>query len=424
MNFCVCQSEKTKKIEMVRRMKSIKELYRIGKGPSSSHTMGPEAAAKLFRAENPEADRFSVRLYGSLSLTGKGHGTDRVLRETFQDVPVEISFIDDPGFPLPHPNTMDLFAFREGKQTAYLRVLSVGGGEIVIEGRPTRESAELYPHRTFGEISGYCEKEGLTLPEYVRKFDDPDVTNALARVLDTMKRAVEEGLHTEGILPGKLHVRRKAAALYERALRRESPSMRESRLLSAYAFAVSEQNAAGGVICTAPTCGACGVVPAVLLLAQQTEGYSDAELTDALATAGIIGNIVKTNASISGAECGCQAEIGTACSMAAAGLAQLRGLNLRQIESAAETAMEHNIGLTCDPVCGLVQIPCIERNAVAAQRAVHAVMLAEIISETHKVSFDCIVRNMYETGKDLLSAYRETAVGGLAKLYGDAPEGD
>ncbi len=237
-----------------------------------------------------------------------------------------------------------------------------------------------------------------------------------------MRAAVARGIAAKGILPGNLGVTRKAALLYCRPMPNELPETREMRLRSAYAYAVSEENAAGGIICTAPTCGACGVVPAVLLRAQETEGYSDAELTDALAAAGLIGTLVRTNASISGAECGCQAEIGTACSMAAAALGQLRGYDLHRIESAAETAMEHSIGLTCDPVCGLVQIPCIERNSVAAQKAVHAALLAGVLADTQKVSFDCIVRNMYETGRDLLGAYRETSTGGLAKLYRDRAE--
>lgn len=398
-------------------MKSIVELYLIGRGPSSSHTMGPEKAAKLFLAEHPEADRFAVRLYGSLALTGRGHGTDRVLRETLGEARTDITLIPQAPFPLEHPNTLDLFAYRNGEQTGFLRARSVGGGAIEIDGRPTPPSEECYPHSSFDEIVSYCRENGLTLPGYVAAFDRPGWREHLREVLRVMRQAVERGISQTGVLPGELGVRRKASVLYRSVLPDEAPEMREMRLRSAYAYAVSEENAAGSIICTAPTCGACGVVPAVLLRAQIAEGYTDEELTDALATAGLIGTLVRTNASISGAECGCQAEIGTACSMAAAALAQLRGYDLYRIGSAAETAMEHSIGLTCDPVCGLVQIPCIERNSVAAQKAVHATLLAGLLADTQKVPFDCIVRNMYETGRDLLSAYRETSVGGLAKLY-------
>lgn len=398
-------------------MKSIKELYLIGKGPSSSHTMGPEKAAKQFLKEHPDAERFTVRLYGSLALTGAGHGTSRVLAETLGEGKTEIESIRTAPFPLKHPNTMDLLAYRGDREIGFMRVRSIGGGAIEIEGRQTPPDEDCYPHTSYEQISAYCEENRLTLPEYAARFEKNGWRDYLAEVLSVMRAAAKRGIATTGILPGELGVTRKASLLYRTPLRNESEEMREMRLRSAYAYAVSEENAAGGIICTAPTCGACGVVPAVLLRAQETEGYSDAELLDALATAGLIGTLVRTNASISGAECGCQAEIGTACSMAAAALGQLRGYDLRRIESAAETAMEHSIGLTCDPVCGLVQIPCIERNAVAAQKAVHAALLAGLLADTQKVSFDCIVQNMYETGHDLLSAYRETSIGGLAKLY-------
>ncbi len=400
-------------------MRSVTELYLIGRGPSSSHTMGPEKAGKIFLAENPNAEHFKVCLYGSLALTGHGHGTDRILSETLGEGRTEIELIPNPPFPLEHPNTMDLFAYENGKQTAFLRVRSVGGGAIEIDGRPIPQSEDRYPHNTFSEIADYCTENHFTLSQYVAKFDKPDLTVHLANVLQVMKNAVRRGISTDGILPGNLGVRRKAKLLFETSLPNEYPETREMRLRSAYAYAVSEENASGGVICTAPTCGACGVVPAVLLRAQETEGYTDREMIDALAVAGLIGNLVRTNASISGAECGCQAEIGTACSMASAGLGQLRGYDIKRIGCSAETAMEHSIGLTCDPVCGLVQIPCIERNSVASQKAVHAALLGGFLGDTQKVSFDCIVRNMYETGKDLLASYRETSVGGLAKLYGN-----
>ncbi len=370
--------------------------------------------------EYPDAESYRVRLYGSLCLTGKGHGTDRVMRQVFGDRPLKIEFVEHPGFPLAHPNTMDLIAYRESRQAGFWRVRSVGGGEIEIDGRPALATEERYPQQSFSEIVSYCKKHRMTLPQFARQFDRPELYRHLEQVWMVMKRAVAEGIRAEGILPGGLSVRRKAAMLYNGTIENERAATYESRILSAYAFAVSEQNASGGIITTAPTCGACGVLPAVLLQAQESGGYRDEEILDALAAAGIVGNVIKSNASISGAECGCQAEIGTACCMATTALAQLRHYSFRQIEYAAENAMEHYIGLTCDPVCGLVQIPCIERNSVAAQRAVHAAMLAGVVSNTQKVSFDCIVNNMYETGRDLLSAYRETSVGGLAKLYGKA----
>ena len=396
-------------------MKSLKALYRIGAGPSSSHTMGPERIARRFLSMFPDAGHYRVTLYGSLAATGRGHGTDAVIRRVMP-TGTEVLFCTD-DTPIEHPNTMDLFASKNGTQIGFLRVRSVGGGAIEIDGRPTPPSEDCFPHHTFAEIAAYCEEQHLTLPQYVARFERTGWREHLRMVLGVMRDAVERGIHTEGGLPGELGVKRKAAVLYRAALPTESPEMAEMRLRSAYAYAVSEENAAGGVICTAPTCGACGVLPAVLLRAQAAEGYDDEAVLGALATAGLIGTLVRTNASISGAECGCQAEIGTACSMAAAGLAQLRGYDLRRIGSAAETAMEHSIGLTCDPVCGLVQIPCIERNSVAAQKAVHAALLAGLLADTQKVSFDCIVRNMYETGRDLLGAYRETSAGGLAKLY-------
>ena len=401
-------------------MKSVTEIYLIGKGPSSSHTMGPEKAANLFRAEHPDADRFEVRLYGSLALTGRGHGTDRVLRETLGEGRTDIRLVPDAPFRLEHPNTMDLFASKNGAQIGFLRVRSVGGGAIEIDGRPTPPSADCFPHHTFAEIAAYCEEQHLTLPQYVARFERTGWREHLRTVLGVMRDAVERGIHTEGVLPGELGVKRKAAVLYRAALPTESPEMAEMRLRSAYAYAVSEENAAGGVICTAPTCGACGVLPAVLLRAQAAEGYDDEAVLDALATAGLIGTLVRTNASISGAECGCQAEVGVACSMAAAALAQIFDLGADVIDCSAEIALEHNLGLTCDPVLGLVQIPCIERNAMAAIKAMNAVTLAKSLESKHKISFDDIVSVMYETGKDMNCRYRETSTGGLAKLYATA----
>lgn len=397
-------------------MKSLRELYKIGRGPSSSHTMGPEKAAKLFEESNPNAHAFSVVLYGSLAQTGKGHGTDVVLEKTFTK-PTTVVF-DVKTTTIPHPNTMDLFALDEnGKTISKWRVISVGGGAIEIEGKKSYEPKDVYPHANFEQIKAYCEKEDLTLPQYVVRFEGEQIITYLHEIWDCMKNSVKQGLKADGILPGGLGTQRKAKTLYQQRHIDETPQTKENRLVCSYAFAVSEQNAAGEVICTAPTCGASGILPAVLKYEQEIHRFSDDDIVNALCAGGIIGNIVKTNASISGAECGCQAECGTACSMAAASLAQLLGMDMDQIEYAAEVAMEHHLGLTCDPVDGLVQIPCIERNAVAAMRAINAVSLANFLTNSRQISFDAVVETMYQTGKDINVRYRETSEGGLAKSY-------
>ena len=394
-------------------MKSLKELYRIGKGPSSSHTIGPERACKLFASENPEADSFKAILYGSLAKTGIGHGTDRVIKSVLKNVDV----ICDTDAEVPHPNTMDLYAYREGGRRAFFRVYSVGGGAVRIEGRVGEEGAEVYPLQNFSEIRSYCEENSLRLSDYVFECEGEGIREYLFEVWRTMKTSIAEGLKAQGILPGGLNVERKARILYRQKHIDESAETKENRLVCAYAFAVSEQNAAAETIVTAPTCGASGVLPAVLRYAQERRRYSDEDIVRALAAGGLVGNLIKTNASISGAECGCQAEIGSACCMAAAALGELYEMELGQIEYAAEIAMEHHLGLTCDPIGGLVQIPCIERNAVAAMRAMNAVSLADFLSDSRKISFDLVIQTMYETGKDISRCYRETAEGGLAKLY-------
>ena len=354
-------------------------------------------------------------LYGSLALTGEGHGTDRILRETLEK-PTEIVF-DKITAGLPHPNTFDIFALKDGKEMGSARVMSVGGGAIKIEGEPDVEPKEVYDLNSFDEIKEYLKAHDMRIPEYVAMVEGEDIWAYLETVWERMKQTVKEGLSADGILPGGLDIHRKAKFLYNQRHIDESPETKENRLVASYAFAVSEQNASGGVIVTAPTCGASGVLPAVLVYMQQKHKFSDAKMLRALATAGLIGNLIKTNASISGAECGCQAEVGSACSMAAAGLAELFDMDVEQIEYAAEVAMEHHLGLTCDPVCGLVQVPCIERNAVAAMRAINALSLANFLTYTRKISFDLIIKTMYETGRDLNSVYRETSEGGLAKLY-------
>ena len=398
-------------------MKSIREIYKIGKGPSSSHTMGPERASKLFKSEHPEADSFRVILYGSLSKTGVGHGTDRVILEVLSPVPTEIVFSTEE-LKNTHPNTMDLIALKNGEETGRLRVESVGGGDIRIPGRQDAESEEVYIEHSFAEIADFCKWRYIhTLSEYVELNEGPEIWDFLMEVWLTMKQAIDDGLKAEGVLPGGLNVQRKAKYLYEQKLEVDEPALREFQLIAAFAYAVAEQNAGNGTIVTAPTCGACGVLPAVLKYAQVTKGFTDEQIIRGLATAGIIGNLTKRNASISGAEAGCQAEIGTACSMAAAALAELYNQNLDQVEYAAEVAMEHHLGLTCDPICGLVQIPCIERNAVAANRAMNACNLSYFLTGSRNISYDMVCRAMHETGINLNHRFRETSEGGLAKLY-------
>ena len=409
-------SENTTSVPAGTGMRSICSIYKIGRGPSSSHTMGPEKAALLFHDRYPDADFYTVKLYGSLALTGKGHGTDRILAQTLPKGKCEVIFC--PGVTgLPHPNTMDFYAKKNGAEIGFLRVFSIGGGDILLDGEDAIAEAEVYPHRHFSDIAEYCRKRGIRLPEYADEVEGKSLARHLPLVWETMKSAVSNGLAGTGELPGGLHVQRKAGYLYHQNPKNEDAVTRENRLICAYAFAVSEENAANGRIVTAPTCGSCGILPAVLLYEQQTSGKTDEEICRALKVAGLIGNIIRTNASISGAECGCQAEVGSACSMAAAALAELYGMRIDQIEYAAEVAMEHHLGLTCDPIGGLVQIPCIERNAVAAMRAINAVNLANFLTDTRKISFDLVVDTMYETGKDLSRSYKETSEGGLAKLY-------
>ncbi len=399
-------------------MKSIREIYKIGKGPSSSHTMGPERAAKLFLERHPGADRFVVKLYGSLNKTGVGHDTDRVLREVLGEERTKVVFSPDEWSGM-HPNTLDFYAYTQDREDGFLRVESIGGGDIRIPGQPkAAEGEEIYIEHSFAEIADFCKWRYISkLSEYVELNEGPEIWDFLMEVWLTMKQAIVDGLEAEGVLPGGLNVRRKAKFLFTQPPVENEPALREFQTIAAYAYAVAEQNAGNGTVVTAPTCGACGVVPAVLKYAQDTKGYTDEQIIRGLATAGIIGNLTKTNASISGAECGCQAEIGTACSMAAAALAELYGQDLDQVEYAAEFAMEHHLGLTCDPICGLVQIPCIERNAVAAMRAMNACNLSYFLTGSRNISYDMVCRAMKETGINLNHRFRETSEGGLAKLY-------
>lgn len=404
-----------KEKEKMDGMESLNQLYRIGRGPSSSHTMGPERACVLFKEKNPDAEEFKVILYGSLAKTGKGHCTDTVIESTLAPTPCKVEF-DYLKTDIEHPNTMDMIAYKNGEQTDFIRVFSVGGGRIEFDGSESAAEPIVYGLSTFADIKAYCKEKKYRLWQYVDEVEGEYIWKYLADVWKTMKDAIERGIEDEGILPGGLEVQKKAKYLYNMEHIGESAETRENREVCSYAFAVSEQNASGGRIVTAPTCGASGVLPAVLYYMQLKHGFTDRQILQALATGGLIGNLIKTNASVSGAECGCQAEVGTACAMASAALGELFGLKRGKIEYAAEIAIEHHLGLTCDPICGLVQIPCIERNAVAAMRAINAVNLASFLSETRKISLDNVIETMRKTGMDIAEEYRETSEGGLATL--------
>ena len=397
-------------------MKSIKELYKIGNGPSSSHTMGPKKAALLLKEKYPTADLYQIILYGSLAFTGKGHLTDKIILEALKPSNVEIIFNKETK-ELKHPNTMDLIALKNKEELGKFRAYSIGGGSIQIEGEDFQEEKDIYDFTTYTDIKNNCKEKNISLLEYVYTQEDKDLSEYLKTVWQTMKKTLEEGLEQEGLIPVRLKIPKKAKTLYSKELEKETAELKRTRLLTAYAYATSEQNASGGMIVTAPTCGASGVLPAVLYYLYKQENVNEAKILEGLAIAGLIGNLVKTNASISGAECGCQAEIGTACSMAAAAYAYIKGYSIDVIECAAEIAMEHHLGLTCDPIYGYVQIPCIERNAVAAIRAIDSANMASLLYKDSKISFDLVVETMYETGKDLGSHYRETSKGGLAKKY-------
>lgn len=397
-------------------MESIKQIYKIGLGPSSSHTMGPRKAAEDFAAANSGAARFAVTLYGALAATGRGHLTDKAILSVLEPAaPTEIEWQPEVFLPF-HPNAMRFRAFdAAGNVTADITRYSIGGGDVVAEGEDRSAGEQVYSMNTMAEILKWCDTTGHSFWEYVDMCEGPAIWEHLGRVWDVMKRAVERGIEAEGVLPGGLGVSRKATSYYVHAAGYAS-SLKSRGLVYAYALAVSEENAAGGEIVTAPTCGSCGIVPAVLYHLHTSKGFSEQRILRALATAGLFGSVVKHNASVSGAEVGCQGEVGVACAMAAAAASQLFGGTPRQIEYSAEMGLEHHLGLTCDPVCGLVQIPCIERNAYAAARALDANLYAAFSDGRHSVSFDRIVEVMKQTGHDLPSLYKETAQGGLAKV--------
>lgn len=399
-------------------MKSIKEIYKIGRGPSSSHTMGPERASKLYLEHHPSATKFHVILYGSLAATGKGHLTDVAIEQVLSEAgSVEIEWRPKE-FLKPHPNAMMIATVLEdGSFVDEWTFYSVGGGSIICDHLALNpEGEDIYSLGTMSEIMDWCNKYGKTYWEYVEEHEDEELWGYLLYVWQTMQEAVERGLDAEGVLPGGLHLRRKSSSYYIKS-QGFSNSAKSRGMIFAYALAVSEENAAGGTVVTAPTCGACGVLPGVLYFLREKYNLSDNKIIKALATAGIVGNVVKKNASISGAEVGCQGEVGVACAMAAAAASQLMGGTPSQIEYAAEMGLEHHLGMTCDPICGLVQIPCIERNAYAAARAMDAHIFASYSDGRHSVSFDHVVEVMKQTGHDLPSVYKETSEGGLATVF-------
>ena len=397
-------------------MESLKVLYKVGHGPSSSHTMGPRKAAEIFLDKNKSAESFRVTLYGSLAATGKGHLTDAAIREILEKVaPTEIVWCPDIVKEF-HTNGMLFESLKDGEVCDSWEIYSIGGGVIASPDMPQLAGEKIYPLTTAKEILEWCEREGKTIWEYVQDSESEDIWDYLQYIWDSMCRTIDNGLNNDGVLPGGLKVARKASTYWVKS-KEYGPAVGNRSCLYAYALAVSEENASGGEVVTAPTCGSCGVLPAVIFHLAEINDYRPIRILRALATAGVFGNIAKTNASISGAEVGCQGEVGVACAMAAAAACQLMGGTPWQIEYAAEMALEHFLGLTCDPVCGLVQIPCIERNAVAAARAIDAATFAILSDGKHRVTYDHVVAVMKETGHNLPSLYRETAEGGLAKHY-------
>ncbi|MCM1260239.1 MAG: L-serine ammonia-lyase, iron-sulfur-dependent, subunit alpha [Prevotella sp.] len=393
-------------------MESILEIYKIGYGPSSSHTMGPAIASKRFLQQHSHATRFCCVLYGSLALTGKGHLTDYIIRKTFAEEKKTIQVLFDYTTTFAyHPNAMKFVAYEQDEKIDEWIVFSVGGGSLKEENEARNTSvADIYPHQTMNEILNYCSYHRIDFVQYVQQFENETLVYELSKVLAQMKKTLQHGLFQEGYLPGSLHIQKRAKDFYHQYLKRPS----KENLVYAYALASSEENASGHLVVTAPTCGSCAVLPAVLFSYQTEYNLDDQVLIEALMIAGLIGNIVKTNASISGAEVGCQGEIGVACSMAAAALTYLQGGKNNDIEYAAEVALEHHLGMTCDPVDGLVQIPCIERNAVAAMQAYNVAAYVKIAGAAHNITLDSVIQVMKETGTDLHAKYRETSTGGLA----------
>ena len=394
-------------------MDTLKELYKIGCGPSSSHTMGPQRAATKFKEKNPNAASFRVELYGSLAATGEGHLTDYIIKKTLE--PKEVEFIWEPDTIKEfHPNGMTFKALDEHKNIVdEYTVFSIGGGTIKEENEKNIDESQTYPITSMAEIINWCKENNKTILDYILDHEDEDILDYIDNIRLVMKKSIKEGLEATEVIPGKLKLKRRAKDFYEKYLE----SNKFTTMLFSYALAVSEQNASGNIIVTAPTCGSAGVVPGVLLSLQEHSSYTDTEINEALLVGGLIGNLIKHNASISGAEVGCQGEVGAACSMAAAAIAYLKGGTIEQIEYAAEIALEHHLGMTCDPVYGYVQIPCIERNAIGAERALDSANYALLTDGSHFITLDQVIETMKETGIDLMDKYKETAKGGLAKHF-------
>lgn len=391
-------------------MESIRHIFKIGRGPSSSHTMGPAKAAVQFKSLTPNAARYEVALYGSLAATGKGHMTDMAILDELSETPTEIVWKVDEFLP-EHPNGMEFVAFNAaGDELCRKRYFSVGGGDISETGK-REDDVTVYPLSTMNDILDYIGNRKLW--EYVSECEDEHIWEYLEMVWESMQLSINNGLEHESTLPGELQLPRKASTMYSK-VQAMNASLQHRYSPPVYAFAVAEENASGQTIVTAPTCGSCGVLPAVLYTYYKQYERNDKKILHALATAGLIGNLIKYNASISGAEVGCQGEVGSACAMAAGAICQLMGGSSYQVEYAAEMGLEHHLGLTCDPICGLVQVPCIERNAFASVRAIDAAMFALMSDGKHLVSFDQVVRVMKATGHDLPSLYKETSMGGLA----------
>lgn len=388
-------------------MKSIRQLYKIGNGPSSSHTMGPQKCCLIIKEKYPNANFFNVYLYGSLALTGKGHLTDYIIEKTLCNCTVKFDFISN----YDHPNTMKIVALLDDEVLGELTFESVGGGDVVIKGNTLKEEKDIYPVTTLDDTKLYLKNNNLSLIEYILKCEGNEIIDYIKQIKEVMLNSINVGLSKTDVLPGKLKVQRKGKKIFDRAV-----TLQEKIL--AYAYAVNEENASAGLIVTSPTCGASGVIPSLLKGLSDEYNYSEEKQIEGLLIAGFFGCLIKENASISGAEAGCQAEVGSACSMGAAMITYFFDCDLDVIEQSAEMALEHNLGLTCDPVLGYVQIPCIERNAVAANQAYDCAILSRILKEgTNKITFDIACKTMLETGKDLSHHYRETSIGGLAKNY-------
>lgn len=395
-------------------MQSIQNIYKIGPGPSSSHTFGPMRASQDMLEHYPDADEFKVTLYGSLALTGKGHLTDKIIEKTFFPTHCTITF--DLKTQCEHPNTMTIEAFKEHDALGKHTYISIGGGKILKDQEQESEETHVYPHNSMDDIQGYCKQHHLRLDKYIDQFEDESLNSYMDKIFDAMIECVDKGLNTIGKLPGSLEIDRVASALYQSANSCDDLIERKSLLLSSYAYAASEQNASGGMVVTAPTMGSCGVLPSLLYHFYKDENYPKDTLIQGLKVAGLIGNLIQHNATISGAKAGCQAEVGAACSMGAAFVSSCNFENNAQIECAAEIGLEHHLGLTCDPVGGYVMIPCIERNAVASLRSLDAARLAKYLRNVKKnrVSFDMVVKTMNLTGSKLPLELKESALGGLA----------